>query len=207
LCIVSHLTANPSSATTILSYLADPVPESKPHTFLLPSYTPRPYKKWHSEINSICRDTFWIFLHPQNIIPISPPHIQPFPHTAKIVAQVPSGFKGGVEWCATEYLTAHLAVMNAVLAGVAGAGEREQVRRELRDCGFEGVMGGKLRKSSREYYPGLHGELQTWCWEGHVDGWRVGDVARGFGEAGEKQREEEREEVDVREFEVPTAVV
>jgi hypothetical protein len=82
------------------------------------------------------------------------------------------------------------------------------VRRELRSCGFEGVMGGKLRKASREYYPGLHAELQRWCWEGHVDGWRVGDVARGFGE--EKLQGEEgegTEEVDVGEFELPTAVV
>ncbi len=60
--------------------------------------------------------------------------------------------------------------------------ERMIVRRDLRNCGFEGVMGGKLRKSSKEYYPGLHGELQRWCWEGYNDGWRVFDVARGFDE-------------------------
>ena len=44
-------------------------------------------------------------------------------------------------------------------------------------------MGGKLRKSSKEYYPALHGELQRWCWEGYKDGWRVFDVARGFDES------------------------
>jgi hypothetical protein len=100
--------------------------------------------------------------------------------------------------------------MNAVLAGLPGGREeRERVRRDLRNCGFEGVMGGKLRKASREYYPGLHGELQRWCWEGQRDGWRVGDVARGFGGGEEMvQREEvEGQEVDVGEFEVPRAVV
>jgi hypothetical protein len=49
----------------------------------------------------------------------------------------------------------------------------------MRNCGFEGVMGGKLRKASREYYPALHAELQRWCWEGHADGWNVFDVAMG----------------------------
>jgi hypothetical protein len=204
--LVSHLTANPSSASTILSYLADPpTPDAKPHTFLLASYTPRPYKKWHTEINSICRDTFWIFLHPTNSIPISPPHDLPFPLSAKVTASVPSGFKGGVEWCATEYLTAHLGVLNAVLGGLR-SGERETVRRELRDCGFEYVMGGKLRKASREYYPGLHGELQRWCWEGYRDGWKVFDVARGFDGEGNSNGEE-KEEVDVGELELPRAVV
>lgn len=96
--------------------------------------------------------------------------------------------------------------MNAVLAGLR-AGERETVRRDLRNCGFEGVMGGKLRKASREYYPGLHGELQRWCWEGQRDGWWVGDVARGFGGGEEKVQREGQEEVDVGEFELPTAVV
>jgi hypothetical protein len=41
-------------------------------------------------------------------------------------------------------------------------------------------MSEKLRKASREYYPGLHSELQIWCWEGHKDGWQVFDVARGY---------------------------
>ena len=57
-----------------------------------------------------------------------------------------------------------------------------RVRLDMRNCGFEAVMGNKLRKSSREYYPALHGELQRWCWEGHRDGWRVFDVAKGFDE-------------------------
>ena len=103
-----------------------------------------------------------------------------------------------MEWCATEYLTAHLAVLNALLAGVGERDERVRIRRDLRNCGFEGIMGRKLRKASREYYPGLHGELQRWCWDGHRDGWRVLDVARGFGEVEEKPREErQRGEVDV----------
>jgi len=49
----------------------------------------------------------------------------------------------------------------------------------MRNCGFEVLMGGKLRKASREYYPGLHLELQRWCWMGHGDGWSVFTVARG----------------------------
>ena len=173
-------------STTILTYLTDPVPETKPHEFLAESYTPRPYKKWHAELTSITRDTFWMFLHPKNVIPLSPPIEAPFPHTAKVTASVPSGFKGGVEWTAAEYLTAHIALVNGVLAGLP-VWKRGEVRRDMRNCGFEVVMGGKLRKVSREYYPGLHGELQRWCWESHRDGWRVFDVSRGFEVGGDEQ--------------------
>jgi hypothetical protein len=201
---VAHLSASPSSAQTILSYLTDPPPEVPPHDFLLESYIPRPYKKWHAEINSICRDTFWIFLHPKNVIPVSTPHDEPFPLSAKITAQVPSGFKGGVEWHATEYLTSHVALINTILGGLRGR-DRAIVRRDMRNCGFESVMGGKLRKSSSEYYPGLHKELQRWCWMGHCDGYSVFDVARGGGGAEEMpvvDKSIRTEEVDDLEFEV-----
>jgi hypothetical protein len=146
-----------------------------PHDFLLESYIPRPYTKWLSEINSVCRDTFWIFLHPKNIIPTSQPTDLPFPLSARVTASVPSGFKGGVEWYATEYLTTHLSLINAIL-GCLHASSRYDVRRDMRNCGFEGVLGGKLRKASKEYYPGLHGELQQWCWLGELDGWDVASV-------------------------------
>jgi hypothetical protein len=184
-----------------------------PHDFLLESYIPRPYKKWLAEINSVCRDTFWIFLHPKNIIPLTQPHHEPFPLSAKVTAQVPSGFKGGVEWYATEYLTQHLALLNAILSSLTPS-HRATVRREMWNTGFENLMGGKLRKASREYYPALHGELQRWCWEGHEDGWSVFDVARGGGGveteempfAEEKIARENELEFQVGEFELPRAV-
>jgi len=126
----------------------------------------------------------------------------PFPHTAKITAAVPSGFKGGVEWYATEYLTLHISLVNGILERLAGREERRIVRRDMRNCGFEVVMGVKLRKASREYYPGLHAELQRWCWEGHKDGWSVFDVARGFERVEEKVIESSKRRVDDVEVEV-----
>jgi hypothetical protein len=120
-----------------------------------------------------------------------------------------------VEWCATEYLSVHLSLVNGLLSALDKKG-RMQLRRDLRNCGFEGVCGGKLRKSSREYYPGLHTELQRWCWMGHVDGWSVFDVARGGGgvesedlpvaDGGVKVEEKVDElEFEVDEFEMPTS--
>lgn len=73
-----------------------------------------------------------------------------------------------------------MALLNGLLAALP-MGKRMELRQDLRNCGFEYIMGGKLRKASREYYPGLHAELQRWCWEGHKDGWNVFDVARGVG--------------------------
>jgi len=84
-----------------------------------------------------------------------------------------------VEWFAAEYLTAHISLVNVLLEGLAEREDREKLRCELRSCGFEDLLGAKVRKASREYYPGLHVELQRWCWRGHVDGWMVFYVARG----------------------------
>jgi hypothetical protein len=203
---VSYLTANqtPQASSTILSLLADPAPKTMPHDFLLESYTPRPYKKWQAEISSICRDTFGIFLHPKNIVPLTAPTDAPFPLSARVTASVPSGFKGGVEWYATEYLTQHLSLVNAIL-GLLGPEQRGVVRRDMRNCGFEGSL-GKLRKASMEYYPGLHGELQRWCWMGYRDGWSVGDVA-GIGV--EEMPVSAKMDLDfkVEEFELPTVAI
>jgi hypothetical protein len=204
--IVSYLAANQTAhaSSTILSLLADPTPKTMPHDFLLESYIPRPYKKWQAEISSICRDTFWIYLHPKNVIPLTAPTDAPFPLSARVTASVPSGFKGGVEWYATEYLTQHLSLINAIL-GLLRPEERRVVRRDMRNCGFEGVL-GKLRKASMEYYPGLHGELQRWCWMGYRDGWNVGDVA---GTRGEEMPVSGKMDLDfeVEGFELPRAAI
>jgi hypothetical protein len=85
--------------------------------------------------------------------------------------------------------------VNAILEPLTRR-ERDAVRRDLRNCGFEGVL-GKLRKGSREYYPGLHGELQRWCWIGYVDGWRVQDVARGSTAETTEETTEENEDFEV----------
>ena len=118
---------------------------------------------------------------------------------------VPSGFKGGVEWFATEYLTAQVSLINALLAPMSPR-ERRMVRMDMRNTGFEGVMGGKLRKASREYYPGLHMELQRWCWMGHQDGWPVFTVSRG--EEGVVEMPVAMTDVDfeVEEFELPRGI-
>jgi len=160
--------------------------------------------KWLAEIQSICRDAFWIFLHPKNVIPVNPVQDLPFPLSAKVTAAVPGGFKGGVEWFATEYLTAHVSLINALLASLS-VEERDVIRRDMRNCGFEGVMGGKLRKASKEYYPGLHMELQRWCWMGHGDGWSVFSVARGeeYQEDMPPVKDLKGVEFDVEEFELP----
>jgi len=98
--------------------------------------------------------------------------------------------------------------VNGILEKLEGREERRIVRRDMRNCGFEVLMGVKLRKASREYYPGLHAELQRWCWEGHKDGWSVFDVARGFESRKEEviensKRRVEDVEVDVGEFQLP----
>jgi hypothetical protein len=102
-------------------------------------------------------------------------------------------------------------LINSILGGL-GPRERAIVRRDMRNCGFEGLMGGKLRKSSREYYPGLHKELQRWCWMGHCDGWSVFDVSRGSGGTEDMpvvekvNTKDEELEFGVDEFEVPGGV-
>ncbi|KAL9100205.1 MAG: hypothetical protein Q9163_004388 [Psora crenata] len=174
----------------LLSYLRDPSrPEAaQPPGFIATMHQPRPYRVWNKEITDVTKDVFWIFLHHMNIIPS--PHVPaetghgpstyldrhfPQPHPPMPTAP----YIGGVEWEAMSYLTAHVDLLNGLLASLPTRGERNALRQEFKDSGFEKVMGGSLRTCKEKFYSSVHLALSTWVGAAQEDGWDVKGVRDG----------------------------
>ncbi|MCJ1284361.1 hypothetical protein MMC26_003692 [Xylographa opegraphella] len=180
----AHETA--ARAYTILSYLRDPVPkeEERPPGFIDQMRTARPYKIWCKEVSDVTKEVFWIFLHHLNVIPYPPLpdssasyQIAHYPKARPPVAAAP--YVGGVEWEATTYLATHLDLLNGLIASLPTLEERNSLRTELRDSGFEKVMGGSLRTCKEKFYGGVHAGLITWVGAAREDGWACSEVREG----------------------------
>lgn len=175
-----------SRARLLLSYLHDPSEpeEAQPPGFIASIYHSRPYRVWQREMNNVTKEVFWIFLHHTNIIPY--PNIS---DTSKSYASrhftrehppVPAApYIGGVEWDATNYLTAHIDLLNGIIASLPTREERNQLRRELKDSGFEKVMGVSLRTCKEKFYGCVHEALSTWVGAAREDEWPYQDVRQG----------------------------
>lgn len=178
-------------ASRILSYLQDPSPpeESQPLAFIANIYQSRPYRVWCKEVSNVTKEVFWIFLHHLNVIPIvksdkSPSELEQqtfrerhFPAPRPPVPAAP--YVGGVEWDATNYLAAHLDLMNGLIACLPSVEERNNLRSELRASGFEKVMGGSLRTCKEKFYSSVHDCLRTWTAAAVEDGWPYTFVREG----------------------------
>lgn len=206
--LFAHLTAAPiadrsARAATILTYLQDPKPpeSERPHGWILEMHQPRPYRVWCREIVNVTKEVFWIFLHHLNVVPLpstassdSPTEspstttsarpISPKTYTQTHFPQprppVPAApYVGGVEWDATNYLAAHLDLLNGLLASLPTSEERNALRTELRASGFEKIMGNTLRTCKEKFYGAVHDGLRTWVAAASEDGWVVRDVRMG----------------------------
>ena len=88
-------------------------------------------------------------------------------------------YVGGVEWDATNYLAAHLDLLNGLLASLPTGADRNALRAELRLSGFEKVMGSSLRTCKEKFYGSVHAGLRTWVAAAAADGWSASDVRAG----------------------------
>ncbi|KIX97370.1 uncharacterized protein Z520_06822 [Fonsecaea multimorphosa CBS 102226] len=191
--LFAHLSAEVGSdqelaherARKILGFLRDPVPEDgkQPLDFVSQMHVPRPYRVWCKEVVNVTKEVFWIFLHHLNVIPIVevdesvgycgahfPPPRPPHPAAPYV---------GGVEWEATQYLATHLDLLNGLIACLPTATDRNALREELKQSGFEKVMGGSLRTCKEKFYSGVHEGLKCWVAAAKADGWPVEDVRAG----------------------------
>lgn len=138
-------------AGRLLSYLRDPSPEEErqPVSFIANIYQSRPYRVWCREVTNVTKEVFWIFLHHLNVIPLPkadpksddpfvekgpadprPYHQRHFPPPRPPVPAAP--YVGGVEWDATNYLAAHLDLLNGLIASLPTAEARNQCPRRAR---------------------------------------------------------------------------
>ncbi|KAK5797883.1 hypothetical protein VI817_004174 [Penicillium citrinum] len=192
-------------AKRILSYLRDPSPEdeNQPVAFIANIYQSRPYRVWCKEVTNVTKEVFWIFLHHLNVIPLpkggsrledpftetsttgdkTPYYQRHFPPPRPPVPAAP--YVGGVEWDATNYLAAHLDLLNGLIASLPTIDERNQLRGELRASGFEKVMGGSLRTCKEKFYSSVHDCLRTWVAAAADDGWPYIAVREGPPRSGE----------------------
>ena len=176
-------------AKTILGYLRDPSPkeEKQPLGFISQMHVPRPYRVWCKELVNVTKEVFWIFLHNMNVIPViaaddtdsasatfTKRHFPPPrpPHPA-------APYVGGVEWEATQYISTHLDVLNGIIASLPTRQERNALREDMRQSGFEKAMGGTLRTCKEKFYGGVHDGLKVWVSAAKADGWYVEDVRAG----------------------------
>lgn len=172
-------------AHTILRFLQDPSPEDEKQAlaFVTQMYISRPYRVWCKEVTNVTKEVFWIFLHHLNVVPITeadetvcfaqahyPPPRPPHPAAPYV---------GGVEWEATQYLATHLDLLNGLIASLPTANDRNELRKELKQSGFEKVMGGTLRTCKEKFYGGVHDGLKCWVSAAKADGWYVEDVRAG----------------------------
>lgn len=176
-----------SRARALLSYLRDPSKpeEAQPPGFIASMHHPRPYRVWCKEVVNVTKEVFWIFLHHLNVIPYPPETSDShasytathFPRDRPPVPAAP--YVGGVEWEATNYLAAHLDLLNALIASLPCREERNSHRQELQDSGFEKCMGGSLRTCKEKFYSSVHAGLTTWVGAAREDGWDVVFVKEG----------------------------
>lgn len=86
---------------------------------------------------------------------------------------------GGVEWDAATYITAHLDLLNGLIASLPSASARNALRDELRASGFERTMGLTLRTCKEKFYSGVHDGLRSWVAAATEDGWSTRFVREG----------------------------
>ena len=191
--LFTHLSAAPvleraDRARCLLSYLRDPSPPESAQLpgFIASMHQPRPYRVWCKEIVNVTKEVFWIFLHHLNIVPFSatrdsaePYATTYFPRNRPPVPAAPH--VGSVEWDATNYLASHLDLLNGIIAYLPSAMERNMLRQELKDSGFEKCMGRSLRTCKEKYYGAVHTGLRTWVDAAKEDGWDVEFVRQGPG--------------------------
>ena len=192
--LFTYLSTSPSHdlvsrAHTILSYLRDPSKpeEAQPPGFIASMHHPRPYRVWCKEVVNVTKEVFWIFLHHLNIIPYPLEESSEDPyanyttnHFPRDRPPVPAApYVGGVEWEATNYLAAHLDLLNGLIASLPSREERNALRQEFKDSGFEKCMGCSLRTCKEKFYSSVHAGLTTWVGAAKEDGWDVVFVREG----------------------------
>ncbi|KAL8769095.1 MAG: hypothetical protein Q9209_004881 [Squamulea sp. 1 TL-2023] len=175
-------------ARDILQYLRNPSKseDTRPPDFIAQMHAPRPYHVWCNEIVNVTKEVFWIFLHHLNVIPYpqatdstdnKPYRIAHFPQERPPIPAAP--YIGGVEWDATNYLATHMDLFNGLIACLPTREERNHLRQELKDSGFEKCMGASLRTCKEKWYGYVHSCLSTWVGAALADGWDVKEVREG----------------------------
>lgn len=175
---------NRTRAVLALMRDASPEEDKQPLDFVSQMHISRPYRTWSKEVTNVTKEVFWIFLHHMNVVPVVHPDNDEAAFSRKYfpAARAPhpaAPYVGGVEWEATQYLATHLDLLNGLIVSLPTKEERNQLREELKQSGFEKVMGISLRTCKEKFYGGVHDGLRTWVAAAKADAWPAEDVRAG----------------------------
>ncbi|KAJ8099738.1 armadillo-type protein [Lipomyces tetrasporus] len=174
----------------ILSYLEDPTQpvEKLAPTFIEVSHRRRPYRNWCLECSHVVRDVFWIFVHTSyhiKLIAINPEDVFARQGSSVDKRRSASGHISDVEWDAIEYLASHIELLNLIVASVPTQSERNGIRKQMKDSGFDSLIGKYLRASSGNQSKSLHNNLETLIALAFTDGWNTEYMRTGMRGDGE----------------------
>ncbi|KAI5789078.1 armadillo-type protein [Geopyxis carbonaria] len=181
----STASQRPLRTRRILGYLSDKKNTNKNKLeFIEVAHINRPYKRWVKEVVDVTKEVFWIFLHGANVIPVPPAISTSLSYSERNFPserppQPAAAHVGGVEWEATTYLATHLDLLNGCIACLATREERNELRGDLKNSGWERAMGGALRTCKEKLHSSVHEGLKTWVRAATEDEWYVGDVRFG----------------------------
>ncbi|KAK9370971.1 armadillo-type protein [Lipomyces kononenkoae] len=174
---------------SILSYLEDPmepVDKTAP-SFISVSHRRRPYRNWCLECSNVVRDVFWLFIDSSShlkVISIDPDEI--FVRERFGVSQGDCRpYMSGVERDAVEYLAFHIDLVNLILASIPTKGERNCIRQQMKDSGFESLIGKYLRTVGGPHSAILRINLETLIALAVIDGWNAEYMRTGKRRDGE----------------------
>lgn len=173
-------------ARDVLKLMRDPDPEAEKQQldFVSQMHVSRPYRTWCKEVTNVTKEVFWIFLHHMNVVPVEQSESSGTSFTQQYFpkARAPhpaAPYVGGVEWEATQYLATHLDLLNGLIVSLPTRQERNQLREELKQSGFEKIMGISLRTCKEKFYGGVHDGLRCWVAAATADSWPREDVRAG----------------------------
>ncbi|KAK9320784.1 armadillo-type protein [Lipomyces orientalis] len=187
----------------ILSCLEDPMQpaEKLAPSFIEVSHRRRAYRNWCLECSNVVRDVFWIFIHTSyhiRLISITPEDVFARQDSTLKKRRSASGHISDVEWDTIEYLAVHIELLNLILASVPTQSERNGIRKQMKDSGFDSLIGKYLRASSGNQSKSLHNNLETLIALAFTDGWNTEYMRTGM------RRDGELAQADNTSIDVPT---
>ncbi|KAK9236330.1 armadillo-type protein [Lipomyces kononenkoae] len=178
-------------ARSILSYLEDPMgPVDKmAPAFIAVSHRRRPYRNWSLECSNVVRDVFWVFIDSSSHLKL----ISINPEELFVKERLGAGqgqgdcrpYMSGVERDAIEYLAFHIDLLNIILASVPLQSERNCIRKQMKDSGFESLVGKYLRTVGGPHATILRINLETLIALAFTDGWNTEYMRTGTRRDGE----------------------
>ncbi|KAK9460602.1 uncharacterized protein V1516DRAFT_703142 [Lipomyces oligophaga] len=187
-----YISCGPSTSRTersalILETIESTQSEGSGPDFIVKSHLRRPYKKWYEECFKISRDFYWIFRYQEATLQVLEYQTPKMVFESSQEAETYSHQlqpKEQVESVVTQYLAAHIRLINLIIVSFDSQEDRYRIRSEiLRDSRFELLIGFDLRmaKQNKPSSANLKRNLEVLITLAKQDGWDTAFMQTGLG--------------------------